>query len=134
MGNASSGVCLWRNTALTTFSVYPISKQLSKTPIGLLCINLDVSKWEEFRHLLDQWSNTPSYQNQPEVLFKDDWREKINLYVSDYLNKEGLTLKMLNKEKKRDLIQALHRGANSPNCFFHQFRCLIVLTAFRFAR
>lgn len=81
----------------------------NKTPIGLLCINLDVSKWEEFRHLLDQWSNIPSYQNQPEVLFKDDWREKINLYVSDYLNKEGLTLKMLSKEKKRDLIQALHR-------------------------
>lgn len=81
----------------------------NSTPIGLLCINLDVSKWEEFRHILDQWSNIPSYQNQPEVLFKDDWREKINLYVSDYLTKEGLTFKMLSKEKKRDLIQVLHR-------------------------
>lgn len=81
----------------------------NKTPIGLLCINLDVSKLEEFRYLLDQWSNIQSYQNQPEVLFKDDWREKINLYVSDYLSKEGLTLKMLSKEKKRDLIQTLHR-------------------------
>lgn len=81
----------------------------NKTPIGLLCINLDVSRWEEFRHLLDQWSKIPSYQNEPEVLFKDDWREKINLYVSDYLNKEGLILKMLSKEKKRDLVQALHR-------------------------
>lgn len=81
----------------------------NNTPIGLLCINLDVSKWEEFRHLLDQWSNIQCYQNQPEVLFKDDWREKINLYVSDYLSKEGLTLKMLSKEKKRDLIQTLHR-------------------------
>lgn len=81
----------------------------NKTPIGLLCINLDVSKWEEFRYLLEQWSNSQSYQNQPEVLFQNDWREKINLYVSDYLSKEGLTLKMLSKEKKRDLIQALHR-------------------------
>lgn len=81
----------------------------NKTPVGLLCINLNVSKWEEFRHLLDQWSNIPSYQNQPEMLFKDDWREKINFYVSDYLTKEGLTFKMLSKEKKRDLIQTLHR-------------------------
>ena len=81
----------------------------NKNPIGLLCINLDVSKWEEFRHLLDQWSSIQSHQKQPEVLFKDDWREKINLYVSDYLNKEGATLKMLSKEKKRDLIKALHR-------------------------
>lgn len=81
----------------------------SNTPIGLLCINLDVSKWEEFRHLLDLWTNVQSSQNQPEVLFKDDWREKINLYVSDYLSKEGLALKMLSKEKKRDLIKALHQ-------------------------
>lgn len=77
-------------------------------PIGLLCINLDVSKWEEFRHLLDQWSNIQSYKKQPTVLFKDDWREKINLYVSDYLIKENLTFKMLSKEKKRDLIKLLH--------------------------
>lgn len=81
----------------------------NKTPIGLLCINLDVSKWEEFRYLLDQWSTIQIYQNQPEILFKDDWREKINLYVSDYLKKEGTTLKMLNKDKKRDLIKTLHQ-------------------------
>lgn len=81
----------------------------NQVPIGLLCINLDVSKWEEFRHLLDQWSNAVDDASQPEVLFKDDWREKINLYVSDYLKREGLTLKTLSKENKRDLIQALYR-------------------------
>lgn len=81
----------------------------NKTPIGLLCINLDVSKWEEFRYLLDQWSNTPNSQKQPEVLFKDDWREKINCYVTDYLRNEGLTLKMLSKGNKCGLIKALHR-------------------------
>ncbi|WP_237559239.1 helix-turn-helix transcriptional regulator [Criblamydia sequanensis] len=81
----------------------------NKVPIGLLCINLDVSKWEEFRHLLDKWSNVVDTENKPEVLFKDDWREKINLYVSDYLKREGLTLKALSKENKRDLIQALYR-------------------------
>ncbi len=81
----------------------------NKAPIGLLCINLDVSKWEEFRSLLEQWSSVQSVQIQSEVLFKDDWREKINLYVSEYLQREGTTLKMLSKDKKRDLIQALHQ-------------------------
>lgn len=80
-----------------------------KTPIGLLCMNLDVSKWDEFRHLLDQWVGVQDDQDKPEVLFKDDWREKINLYVSEYLTKENLTLKALSKEMKRDLIKALHR-------------------------
>lgn len=78
-------------------------------PIGLLCINLDISRWEEFRHFLNEWSIIQNPQNQPEILFKDDWREKINLYVSEYLKKEGTILKMLSKEKKQDLIKALHR-------------------------
>lgn len=81
----------------------------NENPIGLLCINLDISRWEEFRHFLDQWLSNQNHQNQPEIIFKDDWREKINLYVSEYLKKEGLVLKMLSKEKKQDLIKALHR-------------------------
>jgi predicted transcriptional regulator YheO len=75
-------------------------------PIGLLCINLDISKWEEFRHFLAQWSNE---QNQPEVLFKDDWREKINFFVNEFLRKENCTMKALSKEKKKELIQTLHK-------------------------
>lgn len=84
-------------------------KNKAGTPVGLLCINLDVSKWEEFRHLLEQWSNIESFNRKPELLFKEDWREKINLYVADYLQKENTTLKVLGKEKKRDLIKELHQ-------------------------
>ncbi len=77
-------------------------------PVGLLCINLDLSKWEEFRYLLNQWVGIQS--EQPEVLFKEDWREKINLYVSDYLEKQNLTLRTMQKDEKRDLIKALHKN------------------------
>lgn len=75
-------------------------------PMGLLCINLDVSRWEDFRHLLDQWLGG---QNQPEVLFNEDWREKINVFVTDYLKREGCVLKNLSKSKKQELVRALHR-------------------------
>lgn len=81
-------------------------KDKKGTPIGLLCMNLDISKWEEFQNFLGQWLND---QEQSEVLFKDDWREKINQYVSEYLKKEGTTLKALSKEKKQDLIKAIHK-------------------------
>lgn len=81
----------------------------TKKPIGLLCINLDVSQWEAFQHVLGQWVGVPVQQPQPEVLFKDDWRERINIFVSDYVSKKGLTLKMLTKERKRDLIKMLHQ-------------------------
>lgn len=76
--------------------------------IGLLCINLDLSKWEECFQFLGSWLNTAT-KSQPAELFKDDWREKINSYVSDYLAKEGTTLKFLNKKKKIALLLALHK-------------------------
>lgn len=78
-------------------------------PIGLFCINIDLSKWEELHHCLGEWLGKISPQNQPAVLFKDDWREKINAYVSAYLKREGIALKALDKEKKRELINALHQ-------------------------
>lgn len=90
-------------------SITATLRDKKNNPIGLFCINLDISKWEEFLHFLNQWSSTPNPQNQSEILFKDDWREKINLYVSEYLKKEGTILKKLTKEKKQDLIKTLHR-------------------------
>lgn len=76
--------------------------------IGLLCINLDLSKWEECYQFLGNWLN---YVAQPPLaeLFKDDWREKINSYVSTYLTREGTTLKLLEKEKKKALVLALYK-------------------------
>lgn len=76
--------------------------------MGLLCINLDLTKWEELHHFLGSWLNHVT-QPQPAVLFRDDWREKINAYVSDYLVRAGTTLKLLDKEKKKALVLALHQ-------------------------
>jgi D-arginine utilization repressor len=76
--------------------------------IGLLCINLDLSKWDELHHFLGSWLNNVT-QSQPAELFKDDWREKINSYVSAYLSQEGTSLKLLNKTNKKALVLALHK-------------------------
>lgn len=78
-------------------------------PTHLLCINLDVSKWEEMHRFILEMLQPSNQEEKPELLFKNDWREKINIYVTDYLKKEGLALKSLTKEKKRDLIRALHQ-------------------------
>lgn len=78
------------------------------TAIGLLCINLDLSKWEEFHHFLESWLNR-TIQTQPEALFKDDWREKINAYVSNYLAEKGTALKQLAREEKKILVLSLHK-------------------------
>lgn len=89
-------------------SVSATLRDLEGKAIGLLCINLDLTKWEEFQHFLDGWLNG-GIQPQPVVLFKDDWREKINAYVSGYLTRAGTSLKQLDKEKKKNLVLALHQ-------------------------
>lgn len=85
-----------------------ILKGQNKTPIGLLCINLDLSKWEEMQRFVMDFMQGVAVE-QPEALFKNDWREKINVFVSDYLKHQGTSLKALSKEKKRELVCTLHR-------------------------
>jgi predicted transcriptional regulator YheO len=88
-------------------SVTAVLKSQTGKPIVLLCINLDISKWEEMHHfILDMIK--PSIK-MPDFLFTNDWREKINIYVSAYLKRHALRLESLNKVEKQNLILALHK-------------------------
>lgn len=77
--------------------------------VGILCINLDISKLEKFNHFIASFINRNQFLPQPEPLFKDDWQEKINQSVHAYLNKHHLTLKLLNRTEKKRLITYLHQ-------------------------
>jgi len=78
-------------------------------PIGLFCINLDLSKWQEVHQFILGWIEERGSEEKPDALFKDDWKEKINIFVSDYLKKEALSLKTITKEQKQELARTLHR-------------------------
>src|SRR5436853_443253 len=43
------------------------------------------------------------------AIFNNDWREKINIYVSSYLKQHALRLKSLDKDEKKKLLLALHK-------------------------
>lgn len=75
--------------------------------IGFMCINLDISKWEEMQHFILGMIQ-PGIE-KPEVLFKNDWREKINQYVTSYLQQQGLRLEALDRGEKKKLLLALHK-------------------------
>ena len=77
------------------------------TPIGLFCVNIDLSKWEEMGEFVQKWMG--EVDQQPKALFKDDWKEKINHFVSSYLKQKAIALNSLTKENKRALVLALHR-------------------------
>lgn len=88
-------------------SVTAVLRNQRHKAIGLLCINLDISKWEEM-HLFILDLIKPAME-RPDFLFKNDWREKINMYVSSYLKQQALRLESLDKVEKKKLLFALHQ-------------------------
>lgn len=94
-------------------SVSAVLKDRAGKPIGLLCINLDISKWEQMHELI--LSLIESKMQQPDLLFKNDWKERINVYVSTYLKNQGLRLESLDRAEKQKLLFELKKeGAFEP--------------------
>lgn len=90
-------------------SISSVLRNSKGKAIGLLCINLDISKWEECYRFLESRLNNVTPQPPPAELFKNDWQERINCYVSSFLTREGTTLKLLDKEKKKAIVLALYK-------------------------
>lgn len=88
-------------------SVSAVLRTKAGKPIGLLCINLDISKWEQMHELI--LGLIESKVQQPDFLFKNDWREKINVYVTTYLKNHGLSLESLDRTEKQKLLFELKR-------------------------
>lgn len=77
--------------------------------IGLLCINLDVTRMLDLQRLIEAFTSESKPTPLPRELFQDDWREKISLFVHTYLQNKGKTLKKLTTHEKRQLVLQLHR-------------------------
>lgn len=88
--------------------------------IGLLCINLDVSDFYRIQKTLQFFVSPNHMVEQPEALFKEDWHEKINLFIYSWTKQQGVSVEALNRNQKRDLIEALSNngafsGKNAAN-------------------
>src|SRR5579862_1335584 len=89
-------------------SVSSIIRDENNKAVGMLCINLDVSKLEKLNDVLSAFISSESLTAQPAPLFQDDWQERINKYVHTYLSEHHLTLETLNRTEKKKLIEHLH--------------------------
>lgn len=77
--------------------------------VGMLCINLDISLFEKIDKFISEFIRVDQLTPQPAPLFKDDWQERINNYVHQYLNKYHLSLETLNRQEKKKLIEHLYQ-------------------------
>ncbi len=72
---------------------------------GLLCINMDVSSFDAFKTLLENFAATSVAM--PAVLVERDWREQIHSALSAYLREMNMPLHALTREQKIETVRAL---------------------------
>lgn len=77
-------------------------------PGFILCINFSTAIVEEARNALDIFLSMTRLQAQPYQLFKDDWQEKINTFLHDWIRKENTSLTILTRDQKRQLVSDLY--------------------------
>ena len=81
-------------------------------PVGVMCINLNIAVFEQARGVLDLLASGARVMPQPDVLFRDDWQERINTFLHAWLRERQLSLATLSRAQKRELVVALeHDGA-----------------------
>lgn len=78
-------------------------------PVAMLCINLDVSKLAQFQEVLATFLRAEQLIPQPAALFKDDWQERVNRYIHNYLQQRSLVLDSLKRREKHQLIEHLRQ-------------------------
>lgn len=76
-------------------------------PIGVLCVNVAISAFEQARATLELFTRGLSVAPQPERLFRDDWQDKVITFLHAWLEARHLALGTLTREQKHDLVLAL---------------------------
>ncbi len=77
-------------------------------PLAVLCINLNISLFENAKAALDLFLSPSKLIAQPDALFRDDWQERINTFLNTWLRQRQLSLNLLTRDHKRELVLALH--------------------------
>lgn len=76
-------------------------------PIGLVCVNLAMDRFDQARAVLDLFTSGVRSAPQPERLFRDDWQEKVNTFLHAWLAERQLALGALTRAQKREAVLAL---------------------------
>ena len=77
-------------------------------PLAVLCINLNISLFENAKAALELFLSPSKLIPQPDSLFRDDWQERINTFLHAWLRERQLSLNLLTRDHKRELVLALH--------------------------
>lgn len=96
----------WDGRRIKSISV--VLRDEAGTPVGLLCVNADVTEFDAMRRMLQGFLGVAEPVAVAEAAFHDDWHEKINRFVAAWTMERATTLDRLDRAGRRALIEALH--------------------------
>lgn len=88
-------------------SISAVLRSPDDRPVGVLCINMDVSHIHAAIGVLSAMSKVAVDQEKPAALFKEDWHERINEYVSAWARRQGVAIADLSRSQKQQLVREL---------------------------
>ena len=74
----------------------------------LICINCDISIFKQMQSISNHFLDSKKVSNRPEILFKNEYKEKINSWIKQQLEEYRLKLDELDSKTKKDLVYKLH--------------------------
>ncbi|MGH8180786.1 MAG: helix-turn-helix transcriptional regulator [Steroidobacteraceae bacterium] len=106
----------WDGRRIRAISV--VLRDEASEPIGMLCVNADVTQFEVMRRTLQGLLGIAA-QPGPDTSFQDDWHERINRFLASWTQQRATTLDRLDRRSRRELIGALFQaggfeGRRSP--------------------
>ena len=96
----------WDGRPMKSISIVIRSKKGNAD--GFLCVNVDISAFESANQILQAFlKNNAEIQENAQRLFKDDYYEKINLYVQNYCRERRVSIEALHRREKQEIINLL---------------------------
>jgi len=96
----------WDGQKINSVSV--VLRDDDDSPIGVMSINMLVSPFEAARDALTLLVEGHKPVAQPEVIFHDYWQEKINQYITNWIQENKLTIQNLSQKHKKELVEELY--------------------------
>ncbi|CCO25072.1 helix-turn-helix transcriptional regulator [Maridesulfovibrio hydrothermalis] len=91
----------------TIRSVSAVLKNQEGESKGLLCINMDVSKFEKARELIGTILGGMDSPKMESELFAYDWREQMNLLFKEFLMDKNIGPEAMNRTDRKEFVHLL---------------------------
>jgi predicted transcriptional regulator YheO len=78
-------------------------------PIGLICINIDASFFQEGHRLLEAFLKTKDEAENPIEIYGSQCEEQAEEVLQNYLEEHNLSLHHLKRDQKKELVQLLYK-------------------------